>query len=343
MDPSLKVQVFNSVTEIGQNEWDTLSNGQPFQSYRWYVYGEKTMADSLPVYIIVIRGTKVVGRAAFWLVREEPLPVHPTTRRILQQVLRRWPPLICRSPHCGLSGLILPEPPYCEAALQAILTASQQEIHRLGGSFLIFDYLEPDQASWSIWPKGFKAITVADPGSKLVLHWDSFEDFISSSNWRIRQHYKRSRRSAADLGIQITRHKKAGSIDMALELIRNIERRHASAPDPWARGMIEQMKLVDGTWLEAHIGDRLVGCLLLLEDGKVQIARLPGLADDVPYVYFMLLYEAIQEAFENKIRTLRWGSGAYETKQRLGFELEYNNEIIIWGRGVVPKLIAALF
>jgi hypothetical protein len=70
---------------------------------------------------------------------------------------------------------------------------------------------------------------------------------------------------------------------------------------------------------------------------------LPGLADKVPYAYFMLLYEAIQDAFENKIRTLRWGSGAYETKQRLGFDLEYNNEIMIWGRGVVPKLITALF
>jgi len=88
------------------------------------------------------------------------------------------------------------------------------------------------------------------------------------------------------------------------------------------------MNRVEGTWLEAHLGDRLVGCLLLLEDGKVQIARLPGLIDEVPYAYFMLLYEAIQEAFEHNIHTLRWGSGAYETKRRLGFELETNNNLV---------------
>jgi hypothetical protein len=39
----------------------------------------------------------------------------------------------------------------------------------------------------------------------------------------------------------------------------------------------------------------------------------------------MLLYESLSVAFEHRVRLLRWGSGAYDIKRRLGFELEANN------------------
>jgi hypothetical protein len=53
-----------------------------------------------------------------------------------------------------------------------------------------------------------------------------------------------------------------------------------------------------------------------------------GLAENVPYVYFMLIYESLKIAFERQIRLLRWGSGAYAVKQRLGFSLEDNHTIL---------------
>jgi hypothetical protein len=110
-----------------------------------------------------------------------------------------------------------------------------------------------------------------------------------------------------------------------VELIRNVEQRHGALPNPWVRAMLENIELVDGTWLDARIGERLVGGMLLLEDNGAQIATVPGLADDVSHVYFLLLFASLGTAFENKVRLLRWGSGAYEAKRRLGFELETNN------------------
>ena len=127
-----------------------------------------------------------------------------------------------------------------------------------------------------------------------------------------------------------------------LELIHNVERRHASTPNPWAAALLAHMPMVESTWLTAHIGNRLVGCLLLLAENGVQIAALPGLTEDVPFAYFMLLYEAIQVAFDQNLTCLRWGSGAYETKRRLGFELEYNNTVVYQGNGLLPGLIARL-
>jgi hypothetical protein len=43
----------------------------------------------------------------------------------------------------------------------------------------------------------------------------------------------------------------------------------------------------------------------------------------------MLIYESLKLAFEHQIRLLRWGSGAYEVKQRLGFQKEDNSSILL--------------
>jgi hypothetical protein len=64
------------------------------------------------------------------------------------------------------------------------------------------------------------------------------------------------------------------------------------------------------------------------------------LAKDVPYVYFMLVYESLQMAFERRVRLLRWGSGAYDVKQRLGFSLEDNGSLVF--TAVNPYLQKAL-
>jgi len=52
-----------------------------------------------------------------------------------------------------------------------------------------------------------------------------------------------------------------------------------------------------------------------------------GLAEGIPYVYFMLVYESLKMAFEHKVGLLRWGSGADEAKQRLGFTFEDNDHL----------------
>ena len=329
-----------SVDEVGTQAWDSLSGSRPFQGARWYRFGERVMEGCLPIYIILTKENRPVARGTFWLVREEPLPVPPFMRTWLNPSLRRWPLLICRSPLSNSSGLILPEAPLREAAVKMIAEAAAKELRRLHGSFLVFDYLNNSQAKWPGWPSQFKPLEIADPGTRLAIQWNDFEAYLRSNpKFRIHQHFKRTSREAADLGIRVTRQASCSDPSNALELIRNVEQRHASTPNPWVYNMLNAMEMVEGTWLSAQIGDRLVGCMLLLSDNGVQIAALPGLTDDVPFAYFMLLYEAIQEALERKLSLLRWGSGAYETKRRLGFELEHNNHVIFRGNGLISQLI----
>ena len=68
---------------------------------------------------------------------------------------------------------------------------------------------------------------------------------------------------------------------------------------------------------------------LLMGDGAARILTCLGLDYDVQYVYFQMVYAAIRCAIENNVQLLRGGGGAYEFKQRLGFEPVNNTQIAV--------------
>jgi len=192
------------------------------------------------------------------------------------------------------------------------------------------------------WPEQAAVMTVSDPGTWMALDWESFDAYLESGNKKDRQHFKRSLREAEKLGVVMSRHPRVPDVEAALALIRNVENKHGAAPNPWVRGMLENLELADGTFLAAHIGKQLVGCGLIVEDNGAQMTTALGLADNVPYVYFSLVYASLQAAFEKNLRLLRWGSGAYDVKRRLGFQLESNNHAVFVGAGPLSRLVSRL-
>jgi len=320
------------VEAIGADAWDALAARQPFQSYQWYGFGERAMADCLPVYIILSLDGTPAARATFWLVREEPLPVPPLAQFILQPLLRCWPLLICRSPLSNASGLILPEPPLRRTALEAILSAAHDEARKFKASFLVFDFLEQEQLHWDDWPSRFAHFQVPGPGTCMEIRWQSFDEYLNQLSKNERKHYKRTRKETERMGLRVTRQVSVSDIETAEALARNVERRYHNAPNPWLRGMFENLGMVNGAWLTAAIGNRLVGSELVLHDGDAQIHAALGLEKDIPYTYLALGYEGIRIAIEKKMRLLRWGSGAYDLKRRLGFQIENNNIVLFTAR-----------
>lgn len=323
-------QIAHSVTEIDARIWNALSAGRPFTSHQWYRYGEAVLADCEPLYLVALQRAQPVARATFWRTHNEPLPIQSgLLRGTIQNLLRRWPLLICRSPLSSLSGLVLPDGALREAT-QAVLGKKAFELSkRQNNSFLIFDYLSHEQCTG--WPKPFVAAAVSDPGTVMALDWASFDSYLEAGNKKDRQHYKRTLREAQKLGIQVKRHESVPNVDEALALIHGVERRFGSPENPWARGMLEKLQMVGGSFLAATIDGRLVGCGLVLQDNGAQMNATLGLAKDVPYVYFMLVYESLKLAFDEHIRLLRLGSGAYDVKEQLGFIREDNNSLVFSG------------
>jgi hypothetical protein len=176
----------------------------------------------------------------------------------------------------------------------------------------------------------------------MPMEWESFEDYLEAGNKHDRQHYKRSLREAEKSGLVLTKHKTISDVDRSLRLIRNVSIWHGSAPNPWMRGLLENFSMIDGTWLEIHKDNELVGCGAVIRDNKFQLAVALGLEDDVPGGYFLLLYTALQEAFEHQARLVRFGSGAYDVKRRLGFHLEDTNHAMVAMAGITSRAVKRL-
>lgn len=330
---SFSLQVSHQLADFTPQEWDALGAGRAFQGYRWYCYGERVMSDCLPTYIVLRLGQTPVARATFWRVKNEPLPLPPgKPRDFIQFLLGRWPLLICRSPLSNSSGLVLPEPPLRAPALSALARLGREQLQQQGGSFLLFDYLTEAETGLPGWPDDFLALNLSDPGTILLNRWENFEDYLASGNKKDRQHYKRTLREAQNLGCDVFQKLTAENLHDALELIRQVEARHGAPPNPWARAMLEHLPMVDGIFLEAKIAGRLAGCGLLFEEEQTQLTAALGLAKDVPFVYFQLLYASLRIALQHRVKALRWGSGAYQVKQQLGFGLELNHFVLLRGR-----------
>jgi len=335
----LSWRVLHSIVESTPAEWEALSQGRPFQSYGWYAYGERVMADCRPAYVLVTQEGRAVARATFFLVRNEPLPLPPSLRWPFQVLFRCRPLLICRSPLSSTSGLVVPEAPLRQAILRVLVAAARQLAQEQRASFVMFDFLEEEQTRWEGWPEEAVAVTVPQPGTRMEILWSSFEEYLAHLSPKARKHYRQHQRAAERMGVTLTFQERVTDVKTALRLIRAVERRHRAAPNPWARRMLEEAWRVDGRWLEARLAGRMVGGELILADEGVQLVTALGLAGKVPNVYFLLGYADIRHAIEHGRRALRWGSGAYEVKRRLGFTLEMNNHALVMAQGNFARLM----
>jgi hypothetical protein len=323
------VKSYKSIKEIEPRIWDGIAAGRGFQSHRWYTFGEQAMPECPPTYLIAWEGDTPVASAALFRVHNEPLPLPSVARRFMSSILKRRPLLVCRSPFADTSALLLPGEPLRDEVLPALTQAARDEFKKQRCSFLIFDYLLTEQLKYPSWTADFEPITVSEPGTYMPIIWETFEEYLEAGDKRDRQHYKRSLKEAENNGLVLTKHKSVSDIDAALSLVRNVSIWHGSAPNPWTRGLLENFSMIDGTWFELRKDDKLMGCGAVVRDNRFQLATALGLEDDVPGGYFLLLYAALQEAIENKIRLVRLGTGAYDVKRRLGFHLEDTNHAMV--------------
>jgi len=333
----LELEIYKSIQEIKPEIWDQIAAGRGFQSHHWYTFGEQAMADCPPTYVIAWDGDTPVAGMALFKVKNEPLPLPKVAREFMSSVIRRRPLLICRSPMADTSALLLPGEPLRDEILPLMARAAQEEFKKQRCSFLIFDYLLTEQLNYTTWPAGFEPVTISEPGTYMPVNWESFEAYLEAGNKKDRQHYKRTLKETVDNNIVLLRSNSVSDVEAALKLIENVSIWHGSAPNPWTRNLLENFSMTDGTWLELRKDDKLVGCGAVLRDNKFQLASSLGLEDDIPGGYFLLLYAALQEAFEHNIRLIRFGSGAYDVKRRLGFHLENTNHAMITMPGIMSR------
>jgi predicted N-acyltransferase len=334
-------QIVHTVAEVEEAAWDRLAHRQPYASHRWYRYGETVLSGCKPLYIILSQRGEAVARATFWLTSQEPLPISAKPLRwFMGHILRRRPLLVCRSPLVSQSGLILPpDPALRDRALQAICRAAAAQAKRYRASFLLFVYQCQPNLAWRGWPEESLIAQLPGPGARLQIQWDNFEDYLRQCLSRMgRKSYRTNSKRAAELGAVIQARERVSDPDAALRLINNVYRRYNTPLESWLRPMMAHAHLVDAAWMTAELDGRLVACELMIGDGPHRALTALGVEDNLPYVYFQLFYEDIRYAIEHGVRELYAGSGAYDVKRRMGFEIVPNNHAVFIG--LTPGLTA---
>lgn len=323
--PALDVQIVQRVSDITPEKWNALAQDRPFASHGWIQFGESVLPNETPFHILLSRDGELIARATFWLLRNEPLPVQgKAIRTVMGTIFRHLPLLMCRTPLIDMSGLILPDDAALrQTALTTIADAAREIGRKYRASFTAFDYLEPDDINAA----GFPCIVINEPSTRLINQWDTFDTYLKSLGSGVRKDFNRHRNRAADMGIVIQSHKQVTNLDRAIELIRNVENEHHAAPNPYVRRLLENAHHADATWLTAEIDGVMVGCGLVIGDGSSYLLTALGLDYSVKYVYFQMVYAAIQTAINKGAKVLRGGGGAYDFKARLGFEQVHNTRI----------------
>ena len=314
-----EIRLANAVSEI-EKEWDSLTDGRPFQSSNWYRFGEFVMAGrARPHYVLLSEAGRLIGGAAFWDVREEAM-----ARGLVSALIRRWPLLVCESPLSYMSGLVVDS---SMDGLAEIARVGRHLRHQEKCLLLFFDCLDGNTARAiprSI-PYSFNAL-----GMVLNVQGHNFDEYLAGLPNKAARAVRHDLRKIEEEGIAITRHRMVDDLDSAESLFRALERRKGRERNPWVRAMLQNMEIVNGTWLAAHdAGGQLVGCVAAFEDNGAQLLTLMGLREGTRYAYFALLYEAIRLGLEHGLHSLYWGTGAYDVKKRLGFTPFENNVVAI--------------
>lgn len=327
---NLDIRIATSIAEVDRGEWDRLSDHRPFTSYDWYEFGECVLASAPRWHLLVYDAGEMIARATFWLVRQEQLPLSSAIERLgVSMLFRCRPLLICRSPLADWSGLILPDDSRRIDALRLIGAAISEIAAKHKASFSAFDYLDPSILSEDWQRLDYSRVDIDDPGTILALgQTGCFTDYLHGLGKSAYKDYRRHTNQAAARKIEVTIQDRVTETEEALALVRAVETRHKAMPKPWARALLANASRGDTSWLSAHQDGRLVGCGLILNDNGVHLATLLGLDYRVEYVYFKLMYAAIENAIEHQAQALRGGSGAYPFKEHLGFTLEDNNHMV---------------
>jgi hypothetical protein len=231
--------------------------------------------------------------------------------------------------------LILPEPPLRNEALRTIAVAAHELARQHRVSFCVFGYLEQDEARQTAWPDPFSPMVMWGSGTRMAISWGTFREYLAHLSKKRRYNVRRNKRLAAELGLEVARYRSVEDVDRAMALHQNVNRRHKGCTEPWMRGAMENASMVDSVWLAVEQDGQLVGCELMLGDQAVWLVTGLGLDYSVQYAYFLLGYADIECAIDYGAKVLRWGSLAYEVKQRLGFELESNDWVVFAGRGAM--------
>lgn len=332
---------FKGIDTVDPVVWDQLTVGYPFAGRDWCRYAEANLRRP-SYYFIVYDGETPIAGAIFMVIRSEIIPASNRILRTFLSLYLRWRPLIlCRTaPTTNHKALFLPADPQLRASALAEI---KQAAHDLGreyhGSFLLFDYLDKPDADLD-WGEFFPLTEFADTGTRMEVHWETWDEFMQDLRQRSKKQHKNVRnntRYALERNITVKFSHEAPPEQEVCQLIKT-KMQHYRVPFS-AEDILLTMRALECLppekyiWATAHHDGKMVACEVLLRDPGtgVCLTTLYGRDYSVKYVYFYLAYRDIQYMIEEfKATAIIYDTEAYEFKERIGFGDDPRNNLAFY-------------
>ena len=342
----MEIQTIIGIENVDADQWHTLTEGHPYTTVEWYRFGQAVVKKKGYYLIVTHNGEAIAGAS----LRVVPQLLQSTGNNILDRFLRWYfahnPQLIMQSPYgTNHKGLFLPpDKALAQQALKLILQASKRVLKQVGGSFLIMDYLEPDDLSYD-WQDCLVLDGFMEESTKLALPYETYDEYklamkaIKQRNWK---NIKHNTRYAHDAGIVVTHTKEAPDKTIVIKLRHEqMEKYDIDTEGVFTDALYDCVLMLDSTsWLIAEQNGHVVAVECILYDKRTgtYAPTLFGRDQSVDYTYFLMYYRAIETAIETLNAKIMIGdSRAEHVKVRLGFVADKRNNIVVYPRSRIAR------
>ncbi|MFL9898879.1 GNAT family N-acetyltransferase [Paraburkholderia fungorum] len=319
MSKQVEIHVVDSISEVNADEWNALSDGNPFVQHQFLSAIHDTGCAGKatgwqPFYLLMRRGRELAGAMPLYLKshsRGEYVFDHAWADAFQRHGLRYYPKLLSAIPFSPVTGPRLLAPTHADRVLLArgaIQLAKQMEVSSLHVLF-------PHEAD-------LEALT--DAGYMLregvQFHWEnfnyeSFDDFLSKMSHDKRKKVKQDRRKVADAGVTFKWLRGAGidadALDFFYACYENTYREHWNPPY-LTREFFDQVQstMPDALMLVvAEVDGNRLACALNVVDGDTMYGRYWGTKEFVSGLHFETCYmQGIEYCIVNSLASFEGGA-----------------------------------
>jgi predicted N-acyltransferase len=307
----LTCRVVDSIRQLDEERWDTLTNGELMMSHRWQRVMEASRTGYRPCYLLaedqrgpligaVADASQTFGRSGW------------------QELLLRRMTLLVGAPfssrHCGLSVRAGATPDELDRPLAELSWQVRRPL--LGITNLRDDQL----AAWRA--RGFTARP--QPASMMLdLGVPSYEAYLPSLTRKVRKELVRTRRRAAENRVTFRHGVLTGGESDLYPLLAEVCARHGWMPfTPALFACLASEMPGEAIVISGSVGGQTAGFLLCLRQGPLLLCILAGLRYELAHpasLYFLLFDELIRWSLQHEVQRISAGLSNEIQKQRHGF------------------------
>ncbi len=339
-----EVRVLQSIRDVDPGQWDAVGGESVYTCYGWLrTYERCSRHPTDPRYVLLADEDRLLGAAVGRIEqpggKEENLDNLMFGRlwRTMRSVgISFLPALVCCPPG-GFGSPLLPAPGLDPArradVLHELLEAVEAEAERQGLSVAFMEVTADDTELIGLLRAAGYRFSRYLPLCRLNVVWPNFESYVNDLATTVSKHarshfrYERKRNRAA--GVTIERVRDVGGEGERLwELMEATHLKNGDVGFPFRPDFFGEVQanlgedvVVNGAWK----GGELTGAGLLIRRGKRVWGDYIGFdyeASRKDFTYFNLAFhEPVEYALANGIKTIYYGRGQYQLKQRRGCTL----------------------